>query len=89
MKKRGGLLNVVLYNSKRLHSMSENALALTRMERKVLVLSRDVFDLGQLIQEIILDFKVRLNIIYLVSNPHNKEYHVSSRGIRRKISGTR
>ena len=68
-----GLLDVVLYNGKRLQSLSENALALTKIESNLLNLSEQTFDLGLLLQDVIKDFELSLERIQCVTNPHVKK----------------
>ncbi len=68
-----GLLDVVLYNGKRLQSLSENSLALTKIESNLLNLSEQTFDLGLLLHDVIKDFELSLERIQCVTNPHGKK----------------
>ena len=54
------LLDIVLYNGIKLHSLSENILALTKMEGKLFNLTKENFDLNLVLLEVINDCKSRL-----------------------------
>ena len=72
-KEQRGLLDVVLYNGERLQSLSENALALTKIESNLINLSEEIFDLGLLINDLVKEFRLRIEKIQRVTNPHNKK----------------
>ena len=74
-EKQRGLLDVVLYNGKKLQALSENVLAVTKIEGKLLSLSKIIFDLGLLIHDIIKDFEFGLDKIRHVFTQQNKIIH--------------
>ena len=66
------LLDIVLYNGMKLHSLSENILALTKMEGKIFNLYKKNFDLNFVILGVIDDFKTRLERIPTFRNQEKK-----------------
>ena len=57
------LLDIVLYNGIKLHSLSENILALTKMEGKLFNITKKSFDLNLVLLAVINDCKARLEKI--------------------------
>jgi len=57
------LLDIVLYNGIKLHSLSENILALTKMEGKLYSITKKNFDLNLVLLAVINDCKTRLEKI--------------------------
>jgi two-component system, OmpR family, sensor histidine kinase VicK len=78
------LLDVVLYNGMKLQDLSENVLAVTKLEGNQLRLSKVVFDLGLLIIEVIKDFELGLDKIRYVNSQYNKKIHFQLDGIDKK-----
>lgn len=52
------LLDIVIQNGKKLHTLSENILDVTRMEGKLISLKKELFNISQLILEIAKNFEV-------------------------------
>ena len=52
------LLDIVIQNGKKLHTLSENVLDVTRMEGKLISLKKELFNISQLIVEIAKNFEV-------------------------------
>jgi two-component system, OmpR family, sensor histidine kinase VicK len=83
-KEQQGILDVVLYSGKKLQALSENVLAVTKMEGNLLNLSKVIFDLGLLILDIIKDVEIELDKIRHIFSQHNKKIHFELIGYDRK-----
>ena len=59
-EKQKRLLDVVIDSGKKLHSLSENILALTKMEGNLFNISKETFDLSLVILDIIKDCESKL-----------------------------
>ncbi len=51
------LLDIVIDNAKKLHALSENILDITRMEGNLVRLKKELFDINQLIVEVVKNFE--------------------------------
>src|SRR5688500_10881563 len=51
------LLDIVIDNGKKLHALSENILDITRMEGNMISLKKELFDINQLIVEVVKNFE--------------------------------
>jgi two-component system, OmpR family, sensor histidine kinase VicK len=51
------LLDIVIENGKKLHALSENVLDVTRMEGNLVRLKKELFDINQLIVEVVTNFE--------------------------------
>lgn len=68
-------IKIITRNAKRLHRLTENILSVTRLESKSLVLKKEVFDLNELVSNIIKDEsrQIENKNIEIIYQPHNKE----------------
>lgn len=68
-------IKIITRNAKRLHRLTENILSVTRLESKSLVLKKEVFDLNELISNIIKDEsrQIENKNIEIRYQPHSKE----------------
>jgi signal transduction histidine kinase len=78
------LLDVVLYNAKKLQSLSENVLAATKLEGNQLILTKEIFDLGLVIFDVIKAFESGLDKIRYVNTQTSKKIHFKLDGIDKK-----
>ena len=74
-KEQRRLLDIVIHNGKKLHTLSENILILTKMEGNMLTISKKEFDLNSVIIDVVKDFKVRLEKIYQINIQNKKKIH--------------
>ena len=74
-KEQRRLLDIVIDNGKKLHTLSENILILTKMEGNMLTISKKEFDLNSVIIDVVKDFKVRLEKIYQINIQNKKKIH--------------
>jgi signal transduction histidine kinase len=78
------LLDIVISSGKRLHTLSENILLLTKMEGHLLSISKEVFDMSSVISDVIEGFKVRLEKIYQINIQNKKKIHFELYGFDNK-----
>jgi two-component system, OmpR family, sensor histidine kinase VicK len=78
------LLDIVISSGKRLHTLSENILLLTKMEGHLLSISKEVFDISSVISDVIEGFKVRLEKIYQINIQNKKKIHFELIGFDNK-----
>lgn len=78
------LLDVVLYNAKKLQALSENVLAATKLEGSQLILTKEIFDLGLVIFDVIKAFELVLDKIKFVNTKSSKKIHFQLDGIDKK-----
>lgn len=78
------LLDIVISSGKRLHTLSENILVLTKMEGHLLSISKEVFDISSVISDVIEGFKVRLEKIYQINIQNKKKIHFELYGFDNK-----
>jgi len=78
------LLDIVIYNGKKLQALSENILVLTKMEGNMLNISKEDFNLNSVILDAIKDFKVRLEKIQYVYEQNKKKIHFELHGFDSK-----
>ncbi len=78
------LLDVVLYNGMKLQALSENVLAVTKLEGNQLSLLKEIFDLGLVILDVIKAFELGLDKIRYVNTQYSKKIHFQLDGIDKK-----
>ncbi len=78
------LLDVVLYNGMKLQALSENVLAVTKLEGNQLSFSKEIFDLGLVVLDVIKDFELGLDKIRYVNTQYSKKIHFQLDGIDKK-----
>ena len=83
-KEQQRLLDIVISSGKRLHTLSENILLLTKMEGHLLSISKEVFDMSSVISDVIEGFKVRLEKIYQINIQNKKKIHFELYGFDNK-----
>ena len=83
-KEQRRLLDIVIDNGEKLQALSENILVLTKMEGKMLNISKEVFDLNSVILDVIEGFKVRLEKIQYINKQNKKKIHFELHGFDSK-----
>ena len=79
------LLDIVIYNGKKLQVLSENILVLTKMEGNMLNISKEDFNLNSVILDAIKEFKVRLEKIQYINEQNKKKIHFELHGFDNKF----
>jgi signal transduction histidine kinase len=79
-KEHQRLLDFVIDNGKKLHTLSENILVLTKMEGNMLNISKEVFDLNSVILDIVKEFKVRLEELQNINIQNKKKIRFELHG---------
>ena len=78
------LLDIVLYYGIKLQALSENVLAATKLEGNQLNLSKEVFDLGPVVLDVIKDFELKLDKIRQNNIQYGKKIHFQLDGADKK-----
>ena len=78
------MLDIVIYNGKKLQALSENILVLTKMEGNMLNISKEDFNLNSVILNVIKDFKVRLEKIQYINEQNKKKIYFELHGFDNK-----
>jgi two-component system, OmpR family, sensor histidine kinase VicK len=79
------LLDIVIYNGKKLQALSENILVLTKMEGNMLNITKEDFNLNSVILNAIKEFKVRLEKIQYINEQDKKKIHFELHGFDNKF----